>query len=110
MRRRRREDPPYLYLTTTGRRTRLPREIELWFTRLAGRHYVIAEHRGRARWVQNLMVEPAVGVRVGRRRFRARARIVDARREPALARAVRALSEKKYGWSDGLLVELARRP
>jgi hypothetical protein len=56
------------------------------------------------------MVEPAVGVRVGRRRFRARARIVDARREPALARAVRALSEKKYGWSDGLLVELARRP
>lgn len=33
---------------------------------------------------------------------------MDARREPALARAVRALSQEKYGWGDGLVVELAR--
>ncbi len=109
MKRSRRREPTYLYLTTTGRRTGRPREIEIWFTRLDGRHYVIAEHRERARWVQNLIADPAARVRVGRARFSARARVVDARREPALARAVRALSEKKYGWGDGLVVELAPR-
>jgi deazaflavin-dependent oxidoreductase (nitroreductase family) len=101
--------PRYLYLTTTGRRSGLPREIEIWFTRLGERHYVIAEHRRRSRWVQNLIAAPIVCVRVGRQRFRARARVVDARREPALARAVRALSEKKYGWGEGLVIELAPR-
>ena len=105
----RRKDPTYLYLTTTGRRSGLPRQIEIWFTRLGERHYVIAEHRRRARWVQNLIADPTASVRVGRQRFRARARVVDARREPALARAVRAASEKKYGWGEGLVIELAQR-
>jgi deazaflavin-dependent oxidoreductase (nitroreductase family) len=99
----------FLYLTTTGRRTGQPREIEIWFTRLAGRFYVIAEHRDRAQWVRNLRAEPRVRVRLGRRgRPRsARARVVDARREGALAAAVRQRSELKYGWGDGLVVELA---
>ena len=32
----------FLYLTTIGRRTGLPREIEIWFTERDGRYYVIA--------------------------------------------------------------------
>jgi hypothetical protein len=36
----------------------------------------------------------------------ARARVLNARREPALYRAVRAGSQRKYGWRDGLPVEL----
>lgn len=105
-------EPTYLYLTTRGRRTALPREIEIWFTRFEGRFYVIAEHRERARWVQNLRADPRAGVRVGGQRFRARARIVEARKEPGLAREIRARSTRKYGWGDGLIVELvpARRP
>jgi len=98
----------YLYLTTTGRLTGQPRQIEIWFTRLGDRHYLIAEHRARAQWVRNLVADPAVRVRVGRATFRARARVVNARLEPRLARAVRKLSEKKYGWGDGLVVELTR--
>ncbi|MBI3800677.1 MAG: nitroreductase family deazaflavin-dependent oxidoreductase [Deltaproteobacteria bacterium] len=35
-------EPPYLYLTTTGRRSGQPREIEIWFTQCAGQYYVIA--------------------------------------------------------------------
>jgi len=97
----------YLYLTTTGRRTGRPREIEIWFTQLGGRYYLVAEHRERAQWVQNLRAAPRVAVRVGRRSFAARARVVDAKTEPELARAVRRLSEKKYGWGNGLVVELA---
>ena len=46
-------------------------------------------------------------------RSRPSARVVDARSERELARAVKTLSEKKYGWGDGLVVELtpaATRP
>ena len=96
----------YLYLTTTGRRTGRPREIEIWFTRHEGRLYLVAEHRERARWVQNLRALSRVTVRLGKRTFPARARVIDARAEPELARAVKALSEKKYAWGDGLVVEL----
>ena len=98
-------EPTYLYLTTRGRRTGLPREIEIWFTRFEGRFYVIAEHSERARWVQNLRADPRAGVRVGQRRFRARARM-----EPGLAREIQARSTRKYGWGDGLIVELASAP
>ena len=101
-----RSEPQYLYLTTMGRHSGRPREIEIWFTRLDGRYYLIAEHRARAQWVRNLLADPAVRVRVGRTTFHARARVVDARIEDGLARAVRKLSETKYRWGDGLVVEL----
>ena len=97
----------YLYLTTTGRRSGLPRQIEIWFTRHEGRYYLVAEHGRRARWVQNLLADPAVRVRVGTRRFRARARVLDRRKEAALVDEVRRRSEAKYGWGDGLVVEIA---
>ena len=103
-------EPVYLYLTTRGRRSGLPREIEIWFTRFEGRFYVVAEHRERAQWVQNLRADPRAGVRVGLRRFHARARLVDARKEPGLAREVRTRSTRKYGWGDGLIVELVPVP
>ena len=96
----------FLYLTTTGRRSGQPREIEIWFTEREGRYYVIAEHLEATHWVQNLRAEPRVGVRLGETRFEARARVVDAGAEPGLSEAVQELSEKKYGWGDGLVVEL----
>jgi len=42
------EEPQYLYLTTIGRKTGLPREVEIWFISLDGRFYLIAENRERA--------------------------------------------------------------
>jgi len=96
----------FLYLTSTGRRTGLPREIEIWFTRRNGRFYVIAEHGERAQWVRNVRANPSVQVRVAGLAFRAMARVVDAAADRALASQVRARSQEKYGWSDGLIVEL----
>jgi deazaflavin-dependent oxidoreductase (nitroreductase family) len=96
----------FLYLTTTGRRTGLPREIEIWFTERDGNYYLIAEHRERAHWVGNIQAQPHVNVRLGDRRFEATARVVEDAREPELASAVKALSDAKYGWSDGLVVEI----
>jgi deazaflavin-dependent oxidoreductase (nitroreductase family) len=97
----------YLYLTTTGRRSGLPRQIEIWFTRHRGCYYLVAEHGREARWVQNIRADSAVRVRVGRRTFRGRARVVDARAERDVAAAIRRLSEAKYGWGAGLVVEIA---
>jgi deazaflavin-dependent oxidoreductase (nitroreductase family) len=99
--------PKYLYLTTTGRLSGRPRRIEIWFTRREGRYYLVAEHGRRAQWVQNLLADPAVRVRVGARSFRARARVVDRRTERDLVGAVRRRSEAKYSWGDGLVVELS---
>jgi deazaflavin-dependent oxidoreductase (nitroreductase family) len=99
-------EPEFLYLTTTGRRTGQPREIEIWFTRHEGRYYLVAEHREQTQWVQNLRADPRVRVRVADRSFAATARPIDATAESPLHDAVRALSVGKYGWGDGLLVEL----
>jgi deazaflavin-dependent oxidoreductase (nitroreductase family) len=96
----------FLYLTTIGRISGQRREIEIWFTERGGHYYLIAEQRERANWVRNLEAQPEVHVRIGSRRFAARARVVDDRREPELSAAVKALSDAKYGWSDGLVVEL----
>jgi deazaflavin-dependent oxidoreductase (nitroreductase family) len=96
----------YLYLTTTGRRSGRPREIEIWFTADGGRFYLIAEHGESAGWVRNLRADPRVTVRVGDARFAARARVVDAKGEPDVWQQARARSEAKYGWGDGLVVEL----
>jgi deazaflavin-dependent oxidoreductase (nitroreductase family) len=96
----------YLYLTTIGRRTGLPRQIEIWFTKRQGRFYIIAEHRERAQWVLNILADSHVQVRVGDRSFVAVARPVSEEREPDLVSAVKTLSDTKYGWSDGLVVEI----
>jgi deazaflavin-dependent oxidoreductase (nitroreductase family) len=100
-------EPEFLYLTTRGRRSGQPREIEIWFTRRDGRYYVIAERGGESQWVRNLVADPRVRVRVDTAEFDARARVIDADREAALHRIVQLLSETKYGWGDGLIVELS---
>jgi deazaflavin-dependent oxidoreductase (nitroreductase family) len=99
-------EPPYLYLTTTGRRSGQPREIEIWFTHRDGRYYVIAETGAGAQWVQNMRVDPRVRWRVAGVAFSGWARVVDAAAEPALNEAVQDLSREKYGWGEGLVVEL----
>jgi deazaflavin-dependent oxidoreductase (nitroreductase family) len=103
-------DGPYLYLTTMGRRTGTPREIEIWFTRHGDGYYVIAEHGEQAQWVQNLLRNPRVSVRVEAEQFTAEARIVTADAEPDTVATVRRLSEEKYGWGDGLVVALIPEP
>lgn len=104
----------FLYLTTTGRKSALPRRIEIWFVESDGAHYVVSEMRREAGWVKNLERFPRVSFSVGTRAApesvrsttSARARAVDPSAEPDLAKRVSALMDEKYGWSDGLIVEL----
>ncbi len=99
----------YLYLTTRGRKSGLPREIEIWFTHREGRFYLIAEYPT-SKWVQNLRADPQAQVRVAGEKFAAHARFIDPEAEPQLHRAISALSNRKYGWGDGTVVELVPEP
>lgn len=56
---------PYLYLTTTGRRTGRPHRIEIWFAAHEGRLYLLAGGRERSDWVRNLRANPGVTVELG---------------------------------------------
>lgn len=94
----------YLYLTTKGRKT--DREIEIWFTELGGRFYLISEKRDDAQWVRNLRREPRVRFRVGDSKHEGTARALDGEEDADLAERVQRLSDEKYGWSAGLVVEL----
>src|SRR5262245_65463614 len=54
----------FLHLTTTGRKTGLPREIEIWFVERESRIYILAEHGYKANWVQNILANPSVTIRL----------------------------------------------
>ena len=95
-----------LYLTTIGRVTGLPREIEIWFVMAAGRLYVLAEGGQAAQWVKNIMREPRVQVRLGGRTFAATARVLDPERDQATWHLAQRLAREKYGWGAGLPVEI----
>jgi len=97
---------PYLYLTTTGWKTGRRHEIEIWFTELDGRYYVISELGERSHWVQNMRRHPAVQFRVADQSLHGEARVVDPERERELHAAVCQRSIEKYDWGEGLIVEL----
>jgi deazaflavin-dependent oxidoreductase (nitroreductase family) len=95
----------YLYLTTRGRKSGLPREIEIWFTYRDGRFYLIAEYPT-SNWLQNLQRDPQARIRIAGQSFAAQARVVDPQVELNLRRAIAGLSREKYGWGEGTIVEL----
>ena len=80
-------DEEYCYLTTTGRVSGQPREIEIWFGLADGKLYVLSGGRDRSHWVRNIMAEASVSVRIGEATFHGEAHIVPpGSEEDALAR------------------------
>ena len=98
----------YLYLTTIGRVTGQPREIEIWFVESDGKLYVLAEQFHDAQWVKNIERNPRVHVRLGARQFEATARVLNGERDRPTWLRVQQLAREKYGWGDGLPVEVSR--
>jgi deazaflavin-dependent oxidoreductase (nitroreductase family) len=97
----------FLYLTTTGRTSGLPREIEIWFVEAEGKYYILAEKFYATHWVLNIEKNPRVRVRVGDRRFEATARALDPELDAGAWKMAQNLERDKYGWGDGLPVEIA---
>jgi deazaflavin-dependent oxidoreductase (nitroreductase family) len=83
---------PYCYLTTTGRTSGEPREIEIWFAVHGETLYLMAGGRERSHWIRNLAKTPAATVRVGGDTFAVTARRANNGEEDALVR--RLLLEK----------------
>ncbi len=98
----------YLYLTTVGRATGRPREIEIWFVESSGKLYILAEHFHDAHWVKNIERNSRVHVRVGDSEFEATTRILDEKRDRPTWLIAQRLACEKYGWGDGLPVEIVR--
>ena len=76
----------YCYLTTTGRVSGEPREIEIWFALDGPTLFMLSGGRDRSDWVKNLLREPRVTVRIGGRTLDGRARVVEDADEDARAR------------------------
>jgi deazaflavin-dependent oxidoreductase (nitroreductase family) len=99
-----------LYLTTTGRMTGLPHEIEIWFVVCREHLYLFAETGEAAGWVKNIRCSPKVTVRIGERRFDATARVLDRQAHRKLWNEVAAIADRKYRWGEGLPVEITPSP
>ena len=100
----------YAYVTTTGRKSGLPRRIEIWFVEADGFVYILAEHGLQAQWVMNILANPEVHVRIGDAQWNGTARVLDAQKDAQTYSRAQELSRQKYAWGDGLPVEIARRP
>jgi deazaflavin-dependent oxidoreductase (nitroreductase family) len=84
----------FCYLTTTGRVTGRPHEIEIWFALVPETHtlYMLSGGGDRSDWVKNLRRNPKVTVRIAEGRFAGLARGARDAEEDELAR--RLLVEK----------------
>lgn len=103
-------DQHVLYLTTIGRRTGLPREIEIWFVVCCRRFYLFAETGEAAGWVKNIKRNLNVTVQIGEWQIGATARVLDRHTDRKLWDQVAAIGDRKYGWGEGLPVEITPLP
>ena len=93
-------DAEYCYLATVGRVTGRRHEIEIWFALDGDTLYMLSGGRSRSDWVRNARVEPAVRVRIARRTFAGRARMLRRGAEDARARAMVAGKYRARGHRD----------
>jgi deazaflavin-dependent oxidoreductase (nitroreductase family) len=99
-------DEKVLHLTTIGRRTGVPRQIKIWFVVYNDRFYLFAETGESTAWVKNIRRNSEVVVQIGERQIGATARVLDRETDRELWDQVAAIADRKYGWGDGLPVEI----
>ncbi len=103
----------FVYLTTTGRRSGRPHEIEIWYARHGDTLYLLAGGGRRSDWVANLAAEPRCRLRLQGVGLDGTARILDGPDvDPAEERRARDLVFEKYdpgydgslaGWREAAL-------
>jgi len=88
----------YCYLTTTGRVSGRPHEIEIWFGTHGNTLYLLSGSE-KSDWVKNLRKDPTVTVRIAKHTFTGTARVVEFKEEELRARYL--LAEKYQEWEEG---------
>ena len=98
----------YCYLTTRGRKTGNPHEIEIWFCVYNNSIYLMSGGGEKSDWVQNLIQSPTVKIRIAKEIFTVTARFDNDKTEDE---AVRSLMADKYNEreKDGSLSDWAKR-
>jgi len=104
-------DPPhtqsqFLYLTTKGWKTGKPHKIEIWFVEQNKKYYVLSEYKKKVHWVQNILHDPTITFHLDNQAFHGYGRVIEDAIDTDLINRVSQMMDKKYGWSDGLIVEL----
>ncbi|HEY6072903.1 MAG TPA: nitroreductase family deazaflavin-dependent oxidoreductase [Anaerolineales bacterium] len=89
----------YCYLTTQGRRTGNPHEIEIWFTVRGRSIYFLSGGGEESDWVKNIRNQPAVHVKIGSQSFSGMARLDIQGEEEVFVRE--GLATKYQGWRKG---------
>jgi deazaflavin-dependent oxidoreductase (nitroreductase family) len=88
----------FCYLTTRGRVTGKPHEIEIWFVVHDGVAYLMSGGGRRSDWVRNLVADENVELRIRDRTWRAVAAIATVPNEDRIRRLMAA---KYQGWEAG---------
>lgn len=98
-------DEEFCYLTTTGRITGLPHEIEIWFAAVPEKRtlYFLSGGRDRSDWVKNLKREPRVVIVIRGRSLTGTARIIEG--QPEEDATARDMLVAKYECEPGGLAE-----
>ena len=76
----------YCYVTTTGRVTGNPHQIEIWFGLKDNTVYLLSGNKDKSDWVKNMLKNPSVTMRIAKKTFNATARIVTDKEEEMMAR------------------------
>lgn len=79
-------------LTTFGRRTNLPRRVEIWWFQVDGR-FVISGTPGKRDWLANVRANPAVIIHAGNHQLEATAVEID---EPSFRRGFFTRPETRW--------------
>jgi deazaflavin-dependent oxidoreductase (nitroreductase family) len=98
------------YVTTTGRRTGRPHQIEIWFATDGTTVWLLSGGGERSDWVQNLLARREANVRIGDEEFTASARLPLPQDEEKRT-ASRLLADKypgyfQHAFADGYIIAL----
>ena len=96
----------FLYLTTRGWKTGKQHTIEIWFVGYRQRYYVMSERRYKAHWVQNILHNQKIKFSSNNIISEGNARIISKDDAPELSSEIQKLMKTKYGWNEGLIIEL----
>jgi deazaflavin-dependent oxidoreductase (nitroreductase family) len=80
-------------LTTTGRVSGEPREVEIWFALEDETLYMLSGNGVRSHWVRNILADPGVSVSAGSETLEGQATVID---EPQEVARVRELVAARY--------------
>lgn len=88
----------YCYLTTRGRVTGNPHEIEIWFVVHENALYLMSGGMDRSDWVKNLLKDPHVNIRIAGQIFPAFASLLN---DTAVEQVIRTIMADKYNEREG---------